>query len=700
MNMRQAYKEAFLRALDKAYPGWSGEPPSTVFSASERSENNGTKPSAVDLMPGEPPRSTETERAGLESRQEVPARFAPRIPKIAKTWQMLSQTNFLGVDKSLPYFLHLFRPYWGKILVAFLGIVLEAVLGVMRPWPLKVVVDRVLSHKPTRVPLFHQWLDAARFTNMHIVYGCCAAVLLIAVITGLTAYWYTRIIGNIGQRFVCDLRRELFGHMQRLSLRFHDTQRTGDLTTRLTSDIQSIQDFITNGVVVFCTNTLLLTGMAILMFWVNWRFALATLSVSPLMFWIVYRHKLLIKRATRKARASTGLLAALAQETLASIRIVQGLAQEDQIDDRFQAQSENTLQAFLESVRYQARIAPVVDFLSAIGLAMVMWYGARCVLTGQLTTGDVIIFFAYVNSFYTPMKAISRSANTFTKASVGAERIVEVLQHRSEVRDRKRARPAPQFKGAIEFRNVSFEYEAGVAVLSKINLSIAPGQKLAIVGATGAGKSTLVSLVPRFYDPTEGAVLIDGEDIRNYSLHSLREQISLVLQDSLLLSGTIRDNIAFGRTEATDEEICAAAATANADEFIRRLPGGYDTRVGERGTTLSGGQKQRIAIARAVLRNAPILILDEPTSGLDAIAERTVMNALERAAAGRTTLIIAHRLSTVRLADRIIVLDGARIVEEGTHAELLARNGRYAHLYRLQISPREQAVLHANKSGN
>ena len=612
--------------------------------------------------------------------------------KIAKSRETVSQPNALGV-KSLRYFLHLLPPYTGKILLALLGMVVEAVLGVLRPWPLKVVIDRVLSHKPSRVPLISHWLDASLFTNMQIVYGCCAAVLLIAIVTGLTGYGYTRLIGKVGQLFVFDLRRELFAHMQRLSLRFHDAQRTGDLTVRLTSDIQSIQDFITTGVIAFSSNALMLTGMAVLMFWVNWRFALATLSVTPLMFWLVYRNKLLMKRATRKARVSTGLLAALAQETLASIRIVQGLAQEDQIDDRFQVQSESTLEAFLESVRYQARIAPIVSFLSAIGLAMVIWYGARCVLTGQLTTGDVIIFFAYVNSFYTPMKSISRSANTFMKASVGAERIVEVLEHRSEVRDRKHARLAPRFSGAIEFRNVGFAYEPGVAVLSKVNLSIKPGEKLAIVGATGAGKSTLVSLIARFYDPTEGAAVIDGEDIRNYSLHSLREQISLVLQDSLLLSGTIRDNIAFGRTDATDEEIRAAARTANAEEFICRLPEGYDTRVGERGTTLSGGQKQRIAIARAVLRNAPILILDEPTSGLDAIAERTVMNALERAAAGRTTLIIAHRLSTVRLADRIIVIDGGRIVEEGPHEELLARNGRYAHLYRLQVSPREAPRL-------
>src|SRR6266853_1331055 len=543
------------------------------------------------------------------------------------------------------------------------------------------------------LPLLHAWLDNAPLTAMQILYGSCAAVLCIALITGLTTYCYTRLLGAVGQRFVFELRRDLFAHMQRLSMRFHDTQKTGDLTIRLTSDIQSIQDFISNGVIAFGSNTLLLTSMAALMFWLNWRFALASLSIAPLMFWMVYRHKLLIKRATRKARASTGLLASLAQETLASIRIVQGLAQEDQIDERCQVQSESSLQAFLESMRYQARIAPVVDFCAAIGLTMVMWYGARSVLAGRITTGDVVIFFAYVNNFYSPMKAITRSTNTFTKASIGAERIVEVLQHQSEVRDRKRARPAPKFKGAIEFRDVSFEYEPGVMVLSHVNLYIAPGQKLAIVGATGAGKSTLVSLVLRFYDPTAGAVLVDGEDIRNYSLRSYREQISLVLQDSLLLSGTIRDNITFGRTDATDAEIRAAAATANADEFIRRFPEGYETRVAEAGTTLSGGQKQRIAIARAVVRDTPILILDEPTSGLDAAAERTVINALECAAAGRTTLVIAHRLSTVRLAQHIVVIDRGSIVEQGTHEELLARNGRYAHLHQLQMSPHQPAVF-------
>lgn len=597
--------------------------------------------------------------------------------------------------KTFRYFLPFLRTHWKKCLIAFSAMALDSGLTVLRPWPLKVVIDRVLSHKASRVPFIHAWLDSAPFSATQILYGSCIAVMIIAVITGLTSYFYTHLFGDLGQRFGFELRRDLFGHMQRLSLRFHDGQRTGDLTTRLTSDTQSIQDFIASGIMVAGSNALLLVSMTSLMFWINWKFALAALSIVPGMLWMVFRYKRKIKKANRKARVSTGLLASLAQETLASIRIVQGLAQEEQLDGRFEEHSENNLQAFMESVRYQARIAPVVDLFAAMGLVIVMWYGARCVLGGILSTGDVVVFFTYVNSFYSPLKAITRSANTLAKASVGAERIVEVLAERSEVGDSKKARPAPPLKGAIEFRDVSFGYEPGTPVLSQINLSIAPGEKLAIVGATGAGKSTLVSLVLRFYDPDSGVVLIDGEDIRNFLLQSIREQIGLVLQDSLLFRGTIRENIVFGKTSAHDEEIVAAAVTANADEFIRRLPEGYETPVGERGTTLSGGQKQRIAIARAVLRDAPILILDEPTSGLDAMAEKTVVDALERAAARRTTLIIAHRLSTVRLADRIVVLDQGTIAEAGTHAELLAQNGKYAHLYKLQTSSRQETVLTA-----
>src|SRR3979411_662736 len=586
----------------------------------------------------------------------------------------------------------LLRPYWKQLCLATLGMMLEAFLDVFRPWPLKVVIDRVLSQRPSRVPFLHEWLDHAPLSRLHILYGACATTLIIAVSTGILTYYYISTPGDIGHRFVFALRQNLFAHLQRLSLRFHDRQRTGDLITRLTSDMDAIQDMIANGIIVFASNAFLLAGMLILMFWLNWQFALAALSVAPLLFWTVFRYSNRIQIATGKAPASTGLLASLAQETLASIRIVQGMAQEEQQDERFRAQSTTSLQAYLEGIRYQARIWPIVDVLAATRRASVVWYGATRVMAGVLTTGDVVIFFAYVTNLYAPMRQLARLSYMFNRASIGAERIAEVMTVRSEVVDRVRARTALGLKGSIEFLNVSFEYEPGHSVLSNIYLAIRPGERVAIVGATGAGKSTLVSLVPRLYDPSTGTVCIDGEDIRNYSVQSLREQISLVLQDSLLFSGTIRENISFGRRGASDEEIVAAAVTANADEFIQRLPDGYDTLVAERGSTLSGGEKQRIAIARAVLRDAPILILDEPTSSLDAASERLVIDALERAAAGRTTLIIAHRLSTVRLADRVVVLEQGQVAEEGSRQELLARNGRYAHLYHLQLPSEKDAV--------
>lgn len=590
-----------------------------------------------------------------------------------------AQTN-TQTRKVVQHFRPLLRPFRLQLCWAIVAMMLDALLTALRPWPLKVVIDRVLTQKPTRVPLLADWLNHASLDRLTILYGACAANLLIALSTGILTYSFTRVLGDVAQHFVFLLRSNLFAHMQRLSLRFHDHQRIGDLITRLTSDMQAVQDLIANGSILFFSNACLLAGMLVLMFWLNWQFALISLVGAPLLLWTVFRSTNRINTATHAARASDGMLGSVAQETLTSIRIVQGLAREEQQDERFQMQSKHSLQAYLEAVRHQARVAPFVDFLAAVGLVVVVWYGAKSVLAGTVTTGDVVIFFAYVTNLYSPMKALSRLSYEWSIARVGAERIAEVLHTDKGITNRKDARAVSRLRGSIEFRDVSFCYENGHPVLSHIDLKIAPGEKVAIVGATGEGKSTLVSLIPRLYDPGGGAVYIDGEDIRSYTVQSLRDQISLVLQDTLLFSGTIRDNIAFGRSNVSDEEIMAAARTANADEFIQRLPNGYETIVSERATSLSGGQKQRIAIARAVLRNTPILILDEPTTGLDVVTERQVVEALERAVAGRTTITITHGLAPMRFVDRIIVLKDGQIIEEGSRNDLVMQNGKHVYL--------------------
>jgi subfamily B ATP-binding cassette protein MsbA len=574
----------------------------------------------------------------------------------------------------------------GKVVWACLAVAADGTLTVCRPWPVKVVVDRVLrtEHRALRLPFVGAWLDALAPGRAQLLLGACVASVLIGLGTGLFTYAYTRTMGDVARQLAFTLRRDLFAHLQRLSLRFHDGQRTGDLTARLTSDINGVQELFASGLTLLAANGLLLAGMVIVMLWLDWRFALVALSLSPLLFLAVFRYTNRIKTAARAARASNGQLAALAQETLGAIRIVQGLGREALQEHRFDTQNRISLDASLAGIRYQARIAPLVDILAGGGLAFVMWFGAARVAAGEVTTGDVVVFFAYVTNLYAPMRVLARLWGSVSRAAVGAERIRDILTLEREVRDRPDAAPAPRLTGALEIAHVSFGYEPDRLVLRDVSFRVAPGERIALVGASGAGKSTLVSLIPRLYDPIGGTVRADGVDLRDLQLDTLRAQMSLVLQEALLLSGTVADNIAFGRPGAARAEIEAAARAAGADAFIRALPDGYDSLVGERGVTLSGGQRQRIALARAVLRDAPIVILDEPTSGLDVATERDLLAALETVIAGKTTFLIAHRLTTVELATRVLVLENGRIVEDGDPRELLRRGGSFARLHQPQ----------------
>ena len=555
----------------------------------------------------------------------------------------------------------------------------------LQPWPLKIVLDNLLKDKPATGWVTHV-VELFGDNKQSILLCAAVAALVVGIVGAVCSYIEKYYTSTVGQWVMHDLRSTLYSRIQRLSLAYHNHAQTGDLISRVTSDIDSVQSFITGGLLSALINTLTLAGMIGVMFYMNWRFTLIALSVAPLLFLVVFRYTRLIKKSSREVRKKEGQVVSVIQEVLTSIRVVKAFAREDYEQKRLEDESLESVELSLRARSLKAKLSPMVEIIVAMGTSLVLFFGARMVLAGSLAPGSLIVFIWYLGKMYKPMQELSKMTDAYSKAAVGYERIREVLETDTDLKDLPGARPAPRFKGDIEFEKVTFSYEEEQPILKDVSFRIEAGQVAAVVGRTGAGKSSIVGLVPRFYDPTSGVVKIDGVDVRQYTQKSIREQVSFVLQETLLFHAPVWKNIAYGKPNATRSEILKAAEMANASEFIDKMPERYDTMVGERGVTLSGGQRQRIAIARAMIRNTPILILDEPGTGLDASSENLVFEALERLMKGKTSIVIAHRLSTIQNSDVIFVIDEGVIAQSGTHDELIKTEGLYAELFNLQMN--------------
>jgi ATP-binding cassette subfamily B protein len=579
----------------------------------------------------------------------------------------------------------LLKPHTLSLSFGFLAVLGETIANLLQPWPLKIVLDEVFKGhggKSDFPGLVNHFLGTDKLGTVKFA---CIAVLAIAVLDAVSTYAEKYLTTSVGQWVTYDLRRAIYAHMQRLSLAFHDQNRTGDLISRVTSDVDDIQSFIASGLLSSLINVLTLIGMIGVMFWLNWRFTLIALSVAPILFFVVFTYTRRIKKATRKVRKKESVVFSVVEEVLSSMRVVKAFARERYEQERLEEASLDEVESSLRARTLKAKLTPLVDLIVAAGTCLVLWFGARMTLSGALSVGSMVLFVQYLSKMYKPMQELSKMTDTYSKAAVGYERIQEILQTDNEVRDLRGAKAVKKLRGKIEFDHVSFAYSTDRPIIKDITFCIEPEQVAALVGPTGVGKTTIVSLVPRFYDPIQGVVKIDGTDVKRFKQQSLRQHISYVLQESVLFHGSLWQNIAYGKPEASRKGIVRAAELANAMEFIEKLPQGLDTIVGERGMTLSGGQRQRIAIARAIIRNTPILMLDEPTSALDAASEKLVFEALDRLMEGKTTIVIAHRLSTIRRADVIFVVNEGTIVEQGKFDELLRAGGLFAELHRLQF---------------
>lgn len=564
------------------------------------------------------------------------------------------------------------KPYLFRAMCAGVCTIIAAGGTAYLPWVIKDMVDQVLRDK-----------------NTEMLNYIALSIVVIFVIRGIAFYGQSYLMSYVGQRVIIDIRRAVFTKLQRLSMSFYDKNKTGTIMSYVTNDVSALQGALVDNVVEMITESVILIASIVMMIYLDWKLFLVTFGTFPFVLGFIDIFGKRIRKSGSRIQEAAADITSVLQETVSSARVIKSFVRENYEVARFDKENMNNFRANMKNAQLMATLTPTIEFVAAIGVTIILWYGGNSVINGEITAGSLVAFLTYAVNISNPIKRLSRVIGNIQKALAAAQRVFDVLDLPETIKDAENAKQLPPAKGKVSFNNVSFSYNPGEQVISNISFDVKPGQMIAFVGPSGAGKSTVASLLPRFYDVDKGSITIDGEDLRGVTLDSLREQVGIVPQETVLFNGTVYDNILYGRLDATKEEVEAAAKAANAHNFIMELPQGYETRLGDRGMNISGGQRQRISIARAILKNPQILILDEATSALDTESERVVQEALDRLMVGRTSFVIAHRLSTIKNADRIMVLEKGQLVEQGTHEELMEMNGLYAHLYQIQYRSKE-----------